>query len=150
MCEEQTSGALGHLQADPDWRKEYLELWMHQRPPPFRITFDDYDFDGMPTCHAAAVLRCAVSAFVLLLLPLLLVHEADVPFADATSLLHKRMSTVRQGGAFFSDSQQVWEWYKSMLWSGDAKTMVYPGSLNVRQTVLCYLWQLTALFATYG
>lgn len=46
MCEEQTSAALGHLQSDPDWRQEYLDLWMHQRPPPFRITFDDYDFDG--------------------------------------------------------------------------------------------------------
>ena len=46
LCEEQTGAALGHLQADPDWRKEYLELWMHQRAPPFRITFDDYDFDG--------------------------------------------------------------------------------------------------------
>ncbi|KAL3133944.1 single fertilization [Trebouxia sp. C0010 RCD-2024] len=49
MCEEQTSGALGQLQADPDWRKEYLELWMHQRPPPFRITFDDFDFDEIPS-----------------------------------------------------------------------------------------------------
>ena len=55
MCEEQTSGALGALQADPDWRKEYLELWMHQRPPPFRITFDDYDFDG--ACVPVALLR---------------------------------------------------------------------------------------------
>lgn len=55
MCEEQTSGALGQLQADPDWRKEYLELWMHQRPPPFRITFDDFDFDGQ---QHPAVLCC--------------------------------------------------------------------------------------------
>ena len=64
MCEEQTSGALGHLQADPDWRKEYLELWMHQRPPPFRITFDDYDFDGALTlaccCCQGTTLRYAL------------------------------------------------------------------------------------------
>lgn len=46
MCEEQTHAALGHLQGDPAWRKEYLDLWLHQRPPPYRITFDDYDFDG--------------------------------------------------------------------------------------------------------
>ena len=64
MCEEQTSGALGHLQADPDWRKEYLELWMHQRPPPFRITFDDYDFDGEQHLLCRAVLCCCfVSCF---------------------------------------------------------------------------------------
>ena len=55
MCEEQTNVALGQLQADPDWRKEYLELWMHQRPPPFHITFEDFDFDGAPICHAAPV-----------------------------------------------------------------------------------------------
>ena len=46
MCDEQTHAALGHLQGDPAWRHEYLDLWMHQRPPPYRITFDDYDFDG--------------------------------------------------------------------------------------------------------
>ncbi|KAL0045399.1 hypothetical protein WJX82_005629 [Trebouxia sp. C0006] len=49
MCEEQTNAALGHLQSDPEWRQEYLELWLHQRAPPYRITFDEYDFDEIPT-----------------------------------------------------------------------------------------------------
>ena len=62
MCEEQTSGALGHLQSDPDWRKEYLELWKYQRPPPFRITFDAFDFDGAHVLAAiACCCRCAVT-----------------------------------------------------------------------------------------
>ena len=46
MCEEQTNAALGHLQSDPEWRQEYLDLWLHQRAPPYRITFDEYDSDG--------------------------------------------------------------------------------------------------------
>ena len=67
MCEEQTSGALGHLQSDPDWRKEYLELWMHQRPPPFRITFDDYDFDGTHGPHVPVAVLCIAAVVVPLL-----------------------------------------------------------------------------------
>ena len=46
LCEDQTHAALGHLHADHEWQREYMDLWMHQRPPPYRITFDDYDFDG--------------------------------------------------------------------------------------------------------
>lgn len=48
MCEEQTNAALGHLQSDPEWRQEYLDLWLHQRAPPYRITFDEYDSDEIP------------------------------------------------------------------------------------------------------
>lgn len=47
MCDEQTDAALGHLHTNVTWREEYLELWKHQRPPPFRIGHDDYDFDGI-------------------------------------------------------------------------------------------------------
>lgn len=46
MCEEQTTAALEHLHNNEAWRQEYLGLWSHQRPPPFRIGFDDYDFDS--------------------------------------------------------------------------------------------------------
>jgi len=56
MCEEQTNAALGHLQSDPEWRQEYLDLWLHQRAPPYRITFDEYDFDGK--CDSPSCLGC--------------------------------------------------------------------------------------------
>lgn len=53
MCEEQTNAALGHLHENEAWRQEYLELWSHQRPSPFRVGFDDYDFDSKPfPCHS--------------------------------------------------------------------------------------------------
>ena len=97
MCEEQTSGALGQLQADPEWRKEYLELWMHQRPPPFRITFDDFDFDGQQHLLCCAVLCCVVLCCAVLCYTVICTSSRRTVFCDGVNW-HAKLAERGTGG----------------------------------------------------
>ena len=84
MCEQQTNAALGHLHENEAWRQEYLELWSHQRPPPFRVGFDDYDFDSKPlSCYAVLIFSPKALFLYMILLTALCLALVTAP------LLHR-------------------------------------------------------------